>query len=62
MKANALLTALAFMIILGVIKSKESSILASFFPPATSIRCFSNTCYGENYNSLEIILLPRFEW
>ena len=41
MKANALLTALAFMIILGVIKSKESSILASFFPPATSIRCFS---------------------
>ena len=38
-ETNALLTALAFMIILGVIKSKESSILASFFPPTTSIRC-----------------------
>ena len=29
---------------------------------ATRERRISNACYGENYNSLEIISLPRFEW
>ena len=29
---------------------------------ATVERIIANTCYGENYNSLEIISLPQLKW